>query len=307
MDNIIHFQVEEQEVDYRLDKYLFNKLTDFSFSRSFIQKLIKDKFVFVDGREAKSNSKLKYGQKIEVVMPQPKETEILPENIPLDVLYEDSDLLIVNKPKNMVVHPSKGHITGTLVNAVMFHCKDSLSGINGEIRPGIVHRIDKDTTGSLIICKNDETHIAIAEQIKVHSVKRIYRGILLGHLKEPEGKVEGNIGRHPTDRKKMAIVPEGKSAITHYRVIREFSNASYVEFQLETGRTHQIRVHMASIGHPLLGDVLYGSQKNPYHLAGQALHAMTIGFIHPKTGEYMEVSAPLPEYFEKLLLTLDRS
>lgn len=307
MDNIIHFQVEEQEVDYRLDKYLFNKLTDFSFSRSFIQKLIKDKFVFVDGREAKSNCKLKYGQNIEVVMPQPKETEILPENIPLDVLYEDSDLLIVNKPKNMVVHPSKGHITGTLVNAVMFHCKDSLSGINGEIRPGIVHRIDKDTTGSLIICKNDETHIAIAEQIKVHSVKRIYHGILLGHLKEPEGKVEGNIGRHPTDRKKMAIVPEGKSAITHYRVIREFSNASYVEFQLETGRTHQIRVHMASIGHPLLGDVLYGSQKNPYHLAGQALHAMTIGFIHPKTGEYMEVSAPLPEYFEKLLLTLDRS
>ena len=307
MDNIIHFQVEEKEVDYRLDKYLFNKLTDFSFSRSFIQKLIKDKFVFVDGREAKSTCKLKYGQKIEVVMPQPKETEILPENIPLDVLYEDSDLLIVNKPKNMVVHPSKGHITGTLVNAVMFHCKDSLSGINGEIRPGIVHRIDKDTTGSLIICKNDETHIAIAEQIKVHSVKRIYRGILLGHLKEPEGKVEGNIGRHPTDRKKMAIVPEGKSAITHYRVIREFSNASYVEFQLETGRTHQIRVHMASIGHPLLGDVLYGSQKNPYHLAGQALHAMTIGFIHPKTGEYMEVSAPLPEYFEKLLLTLDRS
>ncbi len=307
MDNIIHFQVEEQEVDYRLDKYLFNKLTDFSFSRSFIQKLIKDKFVFVDEREAKSNYKLKYGQTIEVVMPQPKETEILPENIPLDVLYEDSDLLIVNKPKNMVVHPSKGHITGTLVNAVIFHCKDSLSGINGEIRPGIVHRIDKDTTGSLIICKNDETHIAIAEQIKVHSVKRIYRGILLGHLKEPEGKVEGNIGRHPTDRKKMAIVPEGKSAITHYRVIREFSNASYVEFQLETGRTHQIRVHMASIGHPLLGDVLYGSQKNPYHLAGQALHAMTIGFIHPKTGEYMEVSAPLPEYFEKLLLTLDRS
>ena len=307
MDNIIHFQVEEQEVDYRLDKYLFNKLTDFSFSRSFIQKLIKDKFVFVDEREAKSNYKLKYGQNIEVVMPQPKETEILPENIPLDVLYEDSDLLIVNKPKNMVVHPSKGHITGTLVNAVIFHCKDSLSGINGEIRPGIVHRIDKDTTGSLIICKNDETHIAIAEQIKVHSVKRIYRGILLGHLKEPEGKVEGNIGRHPTDRKKMAIVPEGKSAITHYRVIREFSNASYVEFELETGRTHQIRVHMASIGHPLLGDVLYGSQKNPYHLAGQALHAMTIGFIHPKTGEYMEVSAPLPEYFEKLLLTLDRS
>lgn len=306
MEKQAYFQVEEQEVSLRLDKYLFDKLSDFSFSRSFIQKLIKDKFVLVDGKEEKSNCKLKYGQHIEVTIPEPEEVEIIPENIPLDILYEDNDLLIVNKPKNMVVHPSAGHMSGTLVNAVMYHCKDSLSGINGEIRPGIVHRIDKDTTGSLIICKNDETHIAIAEQIKVHSVNRIYRGIVSGHFKEPEGRVEGNIGRHPTDRKKMAIVPGGKSAVTHYSVIQEFKAASYVEFKLETGRTHQIRVHMASMGHPLLGDILYGNPKNPYHLLGQALHAMTIGFVHPRTGEYIEVSAPLPDYFETLMAKLQR-
>ena len=307
MDNFMLFQVEESEINFRLDKYLFCKLEELSFSRSFIQKLIKDKFVLVDKKEVKSNCKLKLGQKIEITIPEPEEVEILPENIPLDILYEDSDLLIVNKPKDMVVHPSPGHVTGTLVNAVMYHCKDSLSGINGEIRPGIVHRIDKDTTGSLIVCKNDETHTAIAEQIKVHSVKRIYRGIVSGHLREPEGRVEGDIGRHPADRKKMAVVPSGKNALTHYRVIREFPNASYMEFQLETGRTHQIRVHMASIGHPLMGDILYGNPKNPYHLQGQALHAMTIGFIHPRTGQYMEFSAPLPDYFEKLLVKLDRT
>lgn len=306
MEKNAHFQVEEQEVSLRLDKFLFNKLSNFSFSRSFIQKLIKDKFVLVDGREEKSNYKLKCGQNIEVTIPEPEEVEIVPENIPLDILYEDNDLLIVNKPKDMVVHPSAGHVSGTLVNAVMYHCKDSLSGINGEIRPGIVHRIDKDTTGSLIVCKNDETHIAIAQQIKVHSVKRIYRGIVSGRFKEPEGRVEGNIGRHPTDRKKMAVVPGGKNAVTHYRVILEFPAASYVEFSLETGRTHQIRVHMASIGHPLLGDMLYGNPKNPYHLLGQALHAMTIGFVHPRTGEYLEVSAPLPEYFETLMAKLQR-
>ena len=205
----------------------------------------------------------------------------------------------------MVVHPSAGHYTGTLVNAIMFHCKGSLSGINGEIRPGIVHRIDKDTTGSLIICKNDESHLKIAEQIKEHSVKRIYRGIVSGTLKESEGTVEGNIGRHPIDRKKMALVTKGgKPAITHYRVLEQFKNAAYMEFRLETGRTHQIRVHMASIGHPLLGDTVYGNAKNPYKLNGQTLHAMTIGFIHPTTGEYLEVSAPIPEYFNALIKKL---
>ena len=288
----------------RLDKYLSDRLPD-AITRSFLQKLIKEEQVTVDGRLQKANYKLKPEQTIQIMIPPAEETAILPEDIPLDILYEDNDLLIVNKPKDMVVHPSAGHYTGTLVNAIMFHCKESLSGINGEIRPGIVHRIDKDTTGSLIICKNDESHLKIAEQIKEHSVKRIYRGIVSGTLKESEGTVEGNIGRHPIDRKKMALVTKGgKPAITHYRVLEQFKNAAYMEFRLETGRTHQIRVHMASIGHPLLGDTVYGNAKNPYKLNGQTLHAMTIGFIHPTTGEYLEVSAPIPEYFNALIKKL---
>lgn len=297
--------VTEAEINgIRLDKYLSDKLPD-AITRSFLQKLIKEEQVTVDGRLQKANYKLKPEQTIQITIPPAEETEILPEDIPLDILYEDNDLLIVNKPKDMVVHPSAGHYSGTLVNAIMFHCKESLSGINGEIRPGIVHRIDKDTTGSLIICKNDESHLKIAEQIKEHSVKRIYRGIVSGTLKESEGTVEGNIGRHPIDRKKMAIVTKGgKPAITHYRVLEQFKNAAYMEFRLETGRTHQIRVHMASIGHPLLGDTVYGNAKNPYKLNGQTLHAMTIGFIHPTTGEYLEVSAPIPEYFDALIKKL---
>lgn len=288
----------------RLDKYLSDRLPD-AITRSFLQKLIKEEQVTVDGRLQKANYKLKPEQTIQITIPPAEETAILPEDIPLDILYEDNDLLVVNKPKDMVVHPSAGHYTGTLVNAIMFHCKGSLSGINGEIRPGIVHRIDKDTTGSLIICKNDESHLKIAEQIKEHSVKRIYRGIVSGTLKESEGTVEGNIGRHPIDRKKMALVTKGgKPAITHYRVLEQFKNAAYMEFCLETGRTHQIRVHMASIGHPLLGDTVYGNAKNPYKLNGQTLHAMTIGFIHPTTGEYLEVSAPIPEYFNALIKKL---
>ena len=288
----------------RLDKYLSDRLPD-AITRSFLQKLIKEEQVTVDGRLQKANYKLKPEQTIQITIPPAEETAILPEDIPLDILYEDNDLLIVNKPKDMVVHPSAGHYTGTLVNAIMFHCKGSLSGINGEIRPGIVHRIDKDTTGSLIICNNDESHLKIAEQIKEHSVKRIYRGIVSGTLKESEGTVEGNIGRHPIDRKKMALVTKGgKPAITHYRVLEQFKNAAYMEFRLETGRTHQIRVHMASIGHPLLGDTVYGNAKNPYKLNGQTLHAMTIGFIHPTTGEYLEVSAPIPEYFNALIKKL---
>ena len=288
----------------RLDKYLSDRLPD-AITRSFLQKLIKEEQVTVDGRLQKANYKLKPEQTIQITIPPAEETAILPEDIPLDILYEDNDLLVVNKPKDMVVHPSAGHYTGTLVNAIMFHCKGSLSGINGEIRPGIVHRIDKDTTGSLIICKNDESHLKIAEQIKEHSVKRIYRGIVSGTLKESEGTVEGNIGRHPIDRKKMALVTKGgKPAITHYRVLEQFKNAAYMEFRLETGRTHQIRVLMASIGHPLLGDTVYGNAKNPYKLNGQTLHAMTIGFIHPTTGEYLEVSAPIPEYFNALIKKL---
>lgn len=294
------YEVEEEYQGWRLDKYLAEQMPDMT--RSFLQKLMKDGMALADQKPAKANHKLKSGERVEIQIPPAKEIEILPEEILLDILYEDQDLLIVNKPKDMVVHPSAGHDTGTLVNAVMHHCKGSLSGINGEIRPGIVHRIDKDTTGSLIICKNDRSHLGIAEQIKEHSITRIYRGIVSGTMREAEGIVERNIGRHPKDRKKMAVVQTGgKPAITHYKVLEQWKNAAYMEFRLETGRTHQIRVHMASIGHPLIGDIVYGNPKNPYKLQGQALHAMTIGFLHPKTEEYMEVSAPLPEYLEKLI------
>lgn len=228
--------------------------------------------------------------------------DIRPEDIPLDILYEDEHLLVVNKPKGMVVHPAAGHTEGTLVNAVMAHCGDNLSGINGVLRPGIVHRIDKDTTGALVICKEDAVHRDLAEQLKEHSIKRRYRAIVQGNLKEDEGTIEGPIGRHPTDRKKMAInYKNGKDAVTHYKVLERFGQYTYIECRLETGRTHQIRVHMTSIGHPLLGDTVYGSSKNPFHLQGQTLHAMILGFRHPVTGEYIEFEAPLPDYFLKLL------
>jgi len=298
-------QIETFEVDFenegeRLDKYISMLFPEQS--RSFFQKIIKEGHVTVNDKAEKANCRLKVEDLVRVEIPDAVETQILPENIPLDVLYEDDDLLVVNKPKGMVVHPSAGHYSGTLVNAIMYHCKDSLSGINGEIRPGIVHRIDMDTTGSLIVCKNDEAHVAVAEQIKVHSVNRIYRGIVYGVVKNDEGVIHAPIGRHPVERKKMAINEKnGKDAITHYKVLERFDKYSYMEFKLETGRTHQIRVHMASIGHPLLGDTLYSNGKSPYKLQGQTLHAMVIGFNHPRNGEYLEISAPLPEYFEKIL------
>ena len=301
------FEVEIEYAGERLDKYLSVILqqTNPSLSRSFLQKLIKDGHVRVDDILQKANYRLKEEELVTIEIPEAVETPILPEKIPLDILYEDEDLLVVNKPKGMVVHPSAGHYSGTLVNAVMFHCKDSLSGINGEIRPGIVHRIDMDTTGSLIVCKNDESHIAIAEQIKEHSVNRRYRGIVCGVVKDDEATIDAPIGRHPIDRKRMAINEKnGKNAITHYRVLKRFERYTYMEFVLETGRTHQIRVHMASIGHPLLGDILYSNGKSPYNLQGQTLHAMTIGFIHPRSGIYQEITAPLPAYFEKLLCIL---
>lgn len=296
------FELEAEYEGERLDKYLSILYPEQS--RSFFQKLIKDGHVLINDAPEKANYRLRVEDLISVTIPDAVETPIIPENIPLDILYEDDDLLVVNKPKGMVVHPSAGHYTGTLVNAIMYHCKDSLSGINGEIRPGIVHRIDMDTTGSLIVCKNDESHLFIAEQIKEHSVTRKYRGIVYGGVSDDEGTIDAPIGRHPTDRKKMAIVPNGKPAITHYRVLQRFERYTYMEFQLETGRTHQIRVHMASIGHPLLGDAVYSNGKSPYHLQGQTLHAMTIGFIHPTTREYLEITAPLPEYFEKILRDL---
>ena len=297
------FQVTSEQDGERLDKLLSIIYPDFS--RSFFQKLIKENSIKVNEKIQKANYKVQTDDVISVLIPDAIETSIEPEDIPLDILYEDNDVLVVNKPKGMVVHPSAGHYSGTLVNAIMYHCKDSLSGINGEIRPGIVHRIDMDTTGSLIVCKNDESHVAIAEQIKEHSCNRIYVGIVCGNVKEDEGTIDAPIGRHPIDRKKMAINEKnGKPAVTHYKVLKRFGKYTYMQFKLETGRTHQIRVHMASIGHPLLGDELYSKNCPFKHLQGQTLHARTIGFIHPRTKEYMEFSAPLPKYFDDLLQKL---
>ncbi|MBR9947046.1 RluA family pseudouridine synthase [Clostridiaceae bacterium Marseille-Q4145] len=299
----IRLEADESYMDERLDKFLNAVLPDQS--RSYLQKIIKDGSVLVNGKAQKASYRMEDQDEVLVDLPELKEPEIEAENIPLDILYEDDDLLMVNKPKGMVVHPSAGHLTGTLVNAVMYHCKDCLSGINGVMRPGIVHRIDMDTTGVLVICKNDKAHNHVAAQLKEHSITRKYRAIVHGVIKEEEGTVDASIGRHPVERKKMAAgVKNGKRAVTHYRVLQRFRNHTYIECQLETGRTHQIRVHMASIGHPLLGDTVYGPAKNPLHLQGQTLHAQVLGLIHPSTGEYLEVEAPLPEYFEKLLKSL---
>ena len=289
----------------RIDRFLSGNLGDLS--RSYIQKLLKEGHIEADGKPVKANYKVSPGEEITVRLPEPENTEILPEDIPLDILYEDDDILVVNKPKGMVVHPSAGHSSHTLVNALMFHCKDRLSGINGVLRPGIVHRIDKDTTGSLLVCKNDHAHQVLAEQLKEHSITRRYHAVVHGNLKEDAGTVSAPIGRHPTDRKKMSTrAVHARSAVTHYRVLERFGDYTYIECELETGRTHQIRVHMASIGHPILGDAVYGPARCPFRLQGQTLHAKTLGILHPTTGEYMEFDAPLPEYFRKLLDTLRR-
>jgi len=302
----IQFCIEEEQSGERIDKFLSETLPDLS--RSYIQKLIKDEMVTVNQRIVKANYKLNSGDNLMLTVPELKEPDIVAEDIPLDILYEDSDLLVVNKPKGMVVHPSAGHYSGTLVNALMHYCKDDLSGINGIMRPGIVHRIDMDTTGSLLVCKNDFSHNDIAEQLKIHSIHRIYHAIVHGVVKDDEGTIDAPIGRHPVDRKKMSINHKnGKDAITHYKVLQRFHNYTYIECQLETGRTHQIRVHMASIGHPLLGDSVYGPAKCPAKLQGQTLHAKTIGIKHPRTGEYVEVNAPLPEYFSNLLKKLENN
>ena len=298
-------QVLESQAGYRVDKFLSIEFADLS--RSYIQKLMKDGQVTVNGKVVKANYKLNDQDVVRMNEPELKEPDIVAEDLPLDILYEDEDLLIVNKPKGMVVHPSAGHYTGTLVNALMFYCKEELSGINGVMRPGIVHRIDMDTTGSLLVCKNDMAHQNLAEQLKLHSIKRIYHAIVHGVIKEEEGTVDAPIGRHPTSRKKMSInYKNGKEAVTHYKVLKRYQNYTYIQCQLETGRTHQIRVHMASIHHPLLGDVVYGPAKQPFSLQGQCLHAKTIGIQHPRTGEYMEVDAPLPDYFEDLLVKLEK-
>ena len=297
------YQIGLGEDDERLDKWISNALPDLS--RSYIQKCIKDNDVLVNDKPQKAGYRLKVDDEIIFQIPEAVEPAIEAENILLDILYEDDDLLIVNKPKGMVVHPAPGHYSGTLVNAVMYHCKDQLSGINGVMRPGIVHRIDRDTTGSLIVCKNDRSHNAIAAQLKEHTITRKYRAIVHGVIAQDNGIVRASIGRDPKDRKKMAVNEvNGKSAVTHYTVLQRFQKHTYIECQLETGRTHQIRVHMASIGYPILGDDVYGRKNSAESLNGQVLHAMVIGFMHPATDEYVEVTAPLPEYFNRLLHTL---
>lgn len=297
------FEVSPEYEQERIDKCL-TELIDFA-SRSFIQKKIKDQNVFVNGNIVKPSYLVKEGDEIYLEIPDSMEPEILAEDIPLSILYEDADLLVVNKPKNMVVHPSAGHYSGTLVNAILFHCKEDLSGINGVLRPGIVHRIDKNTTGSLIICKNDHAHKIIADQLANHSIHRVYHAICHGSLNKDEGTIEGNIGRDVHDRLKMTVVSSGgKRAVTHYKVLERFKDYTYIQCILETGRTHQIRVHMSSIGHPIVGDDVYSNRKCSFHLTGQTLHAKTIGFIHPTTEKYMEFDAPLPAYFEEMLHSL---
>ena len=285
----------------RLDVYLHEKLPDIS--RSFLKERINEGLCSVNGKKVyKAGTSVSMGDEVLIYLPAPMLPAAEPEDIPLDILYEDADLLVVNKPKGMAVHPAPGSERGTLVNALLYHCAGQLSGINGVLRPGIVHRIDKDTTGSLIVCKNDHAHNCIAQQLKDHTALRLYYALAVGNIEDDEGTITGNIGRDPRERKRMAVVEEGgKPAVTHYKVLERFGNLTYLRFQLETGRTHQIRVHMKKIRHPLLGDELYGGEKPGFHLHGQTLHAATIGFVHPTTGEFLRFDAPLPTYFEDLL------
>ena len=302
--NKIRLEVTDIQ-DIRLDNYI--NMAGVGLSRSYIQKLIKDEAVIVNGRSIKSSYRVELGDVINIYIPEITALDIVAEDIALDIIYEDTDLLIVNKPKGMVVHPSNGHTSKTLVNAIMHHCKDKLSAINGILRPGIVHRIDKDTTGLLIICKNDKAHNFIADQLRVHSISRKYHAIVHGIIKEDEGFIENHLGRHSKDRKKFAVVKgQGKYAYTKYRVLQRLKNHTYIECELKTGRTHQIRVHLSHIKHPLLGDTVYGYNKQEFELEGQCLHAKTLGFIHPSSLEYMEFDSELPEYFSKLLIKLAR-
>lgn len=302
MSEIKSFIVSAEEDGERIDKLLSSKLENFS--RSNAARLIESGDVLLDAESCDKKTKVKLGQEITVQIPEPSPTEIIPQNLPLDIVYEDDDLLVVNKAKGMVVHPAPGHYDGTLVNALMFHCKGSLSGINGEIRPGILHRIDKDTSGLLVVAKNDRSHIFLAEQIKEHSFKREYEAVIQGHLKSASGTISAPIGRSKANRLKMAVTTENsKQAVTHYSVIEEFGGYTHLRLRLETGRTHQIRVHMCYIGHPVAGDALYGAKSVPA-FEGQCLHAKTLGFIHPASNEYMEFTSELPEYFKNFLRKL---
>ena len=270
-------------------------------SRSGLKKIIDAGGVTVNNKTVKANYKLRTGDIVTMNIPESVPLEIIPQNIPLDILYEDDDVIVINKPQGMVVHPAPGHYTDTLVNALLYHCGDSLSGINGIMRPGIVHRIDMDTSGVIMAAKNNNAHRSLALQLAEHSITRKYNAIVYNNIKEDEGTIDKPLGRNPSDRKKMAVVPGGRRAVTHYRVLDRLGKFTYIEAQLETGRTHQIRVHMTYAGHPLLGDSVYGPKKQPFNLKGQVLHARVLGFVHPVTGEYMEFESPLPEYFQKLL------
>ena len=296
-------RVSEKTSGLRLDRFLSAECGDLS--RTAVQRLITENLVSREpdgaGRTLKASDAVREGEVYRVIVPEPEPSETKAVEMPLDILYEDEDVLLVNKKRGQVVHPAAGHSDDTLVNAILYHCQGNLSGIGGVERPGIVHRIDKDTSGVLIVCKNDASHQNVAEQLKEHSIRRIYRGLVYGMIKDDAGTVEGNIGRDPKDRKRMAIVRDGKRAVTHYKVLERLNGMTYMEFRLETGRTHQIRVHMASIGHPLVGDPLYGPRRPAFRADGQFLHAMTLGFIHPRTGEYMEFSAPLPDEFSEIL------
>ncbi|MCD8158603.1 MAG: RluA family pseudouridine synthase [Clostridiales bacterium] len=300
------FYCEKEDGGKRIDGFLSLVLEDISRNR--IQKLIEEGNILAEGKNINKSYKIKQSDVISVIIPEAKEAEISAENIPLDIVYEDSDVIVVNKPQGMVVHPAPGHFSGTMVNALMYHCGNDLSGINGVNRPGIVHRIDRDTSGVIVTAKNDFAHSSLSAQLAEHSMTRVYKGIVYNSFSESEGTVDANLGRSPRDRKKMAVLKQGgRRAVTHYRVTENLGKYAYVEFRLETGRTHQIRVHMGYIGHPLLGDEVYGPKKCPYNLKGQVLHAEVLGFIHPRTGEYMEFSAPLPDYFEGLLKRLGRT
>lgn len=295
------FIVEDVDAGKRLDSFLAEKNTA-NYTRSFIGKMIEENLVLYNGKPSKASTKMKAGDRIELFEKEPEPLAVKGEEIPLEIVYEDDDLMVINKPRGMVVHPAPGHTSGTLVNAVLSHAGESLSSINGVLRPGIVHRIDKDTSGLILVCKNDFSHKALAKQLEEHSITRRYHAICSGRLKEEQGTVSTPIGRDEKNRKQQAInYKHGKEAITHYRLLENLQNASLLECRLETGRTHQIRVHMKSIGHPLLGDPLYGPKKNLYAIKGQALHAMVLGFVHPRSGEYMEFSADYPEDFQKLL------
>lgn len=302
--SILTITANEENKGERIDKFLSENAE--GISRSYGAKLCEDALVTANGKVIEKKYKLKGTETIVVDMPEPEEVEITPEDIPLDIVYEDNDLIVVNKPQGMVVHPAVGNMSGTLVNALMYHCGDSLSAINGVIRPGIVHRIDKDTSGLLVVAKNNEAHLKLSEQLKERKAVRRYTALVNGNIKEDSGTVNKPIGRSNADRKKMAVVMGGREAITHYNVLERFGQYTLVECVLETGRTHQIRVHMASIGHSIVGDKTYGIKKEKFNLEGQLLHARTIGFVHPKTGEMMEFSSELPDYFTVVLEKLRR-